>query len=93
MSEVIETNDLQEAALRAILNRLQEIDKSAETRGQFASNIFMNQMYGQAVKPVFEHEIELISRALGIESPKSTAKEEAAAPANGQAREFQLDEL
>ena len=93
MSDTIETTDLQEAALRAILNRLQEIDKNAETRGQFASNIFMNQMYGTANKPVFEHEIELLSRALGIEPPQPTAKEEAATPANGQAREFQLDEL
>ena len=91
----VETDDVHEAALLAVMYRLLEIDKDVPSRNQFATNILVNQMYGGASKPVFEDEINLICRALNIKPPQQQqiAKEEVSEPAPTQAREFQLNDL
>ena len=51
--------------LEAILAKLQEIDETAASRGAHASGIIFGQMHGLD-KAVFEDEICLIKKALGL---------------------------
>ena len=86
-----EITDVKEAALHAILRRLGEIDSTASTRSQFVGSHMMCQMQGLD-KPMFEAEIELIQRALGIEPKSDKAAKEQGVYIAPQPREFS-DEL
>jgi hypothetical protein len=94
MSQTVQTDNPQEAALRAVLNRLVEIDADAASRGSFASMIFMNQMYGSPGAPVFSKEIEMCSLALGMEVPKKAdAPVEVEQISGRKAKDLVLDDL
>ena len=84
-----EITDAKEAALRVLLDRLQQIDQSMSSRGTFAGGIIMCQM-NHLDSPVFEPEINLIKEVLGIKEEK-VQESEAAEPKSP--KQFQLDEL
>lgn len=93
MSDPIKTEDTKEAALHAILTRLQEIDENNGSRNSFIGGLAFQMMHGMD-KPIFEHEIELIQLALGIEPKRVTdEKREGVTETSKEPREFQLGEL
>jgi hypothetical protein len=93
MSDPIKIEDTKEAALHAILTRLQEIDENTGSRNAFVGGLAFQMMHGMD-KPIFEPEIELMQLALGIEPKRITdEKREGVTETPKTPREFQLGGL
>jgi hypothetical protein len=92
MSDSIKTAGVKEAALYAILKRLQEIDENEGSRSAFVGSLTFQMMHGLSYA-IFASEIDLMQRALGIEPQNDKDKKIEDAMIDHNSRQFQMDEL